>query len=78
MPIKIAFMLFSGVLFLVSTAGFIYVKLAMRPKSDSDLDEYHFEFEDHHPQLAQYDKWSRITFSGVIIGMLLIFVSMMF
>ncbi len=75
---KVAFILFSGVLFLTSSAGFLFVKIALHPKNDSDLDSYHFEFEDHHPQLARYERWSRITFSGVVIGMLLLFLTLAF
>ena len=67
--------LLGGCLFLISGAGFLFAKIALRPKKDSDLDDYHFEFEDHHPQLARYEYWSRITFIGVVIGMLLLFAS---
>ena len=54
----------------------MYVKIVLRPKDDSDLDEYHYEFEDRHPQLARYEKWGRMAFIGVIIGMLMLFASM--
>ena len=67
--------LLRGCLFLISGTGFIFVKIALRPKEDSDLDDYHFEFEDHHPQMARYNRWSRITFIGTITGMLLLFLS---
>jgi hypothetical protein len=59
-----------GLLFFVSIIAHIWVKLRMRP--DSDLDEYHYEFEDQHPGYARYEKWSRITFVGAIIGALLL------
>ena len=75
---KIAFILFSGVLFLTSSAGFLFVKITLRPKDDSDLDSYHFEFEDHHPQLARYEKWSRIMFIGIVVSMLMLFTVMVF
>ncbi len=65
-----------GFVFLFSGAAFLCVKIFLRPKDDSDLDTYHFEFEDHHPQLQQYEYWSRITFIGVVIGMLLLFASL--
>ena len=56
----------------------MFVKIVLRPKDDSDLDDYHFEFEDRHPQLARYNRWHRITFIGVVIGMLILFLAIMF
>lgn len=75
---KVILILLGGGLFLISGAGFLFVKIVLRPKADSDLDDYHFEFEDRHPQLARYEFWSRITFVGVILGMLLLFAAMAF
>lgn len=69
--------LLGGCLFMVSGAAFLCVKIFMRPK-DGDLDNYHFEFEEHHPQLARYERWSQITFAGAVIGMLLLFASLAF
>jgi hypothetical protein len=66
-------MLIAGPMFLLSLGGHIYVKLKMRPKDD--IDEYYYEFEDQHPDLARYEKWSRITFAGAVIAALLLFVS---
>jgi len=63
-------------LFLVSIAGYIGVKLRLRPGDDSDLDDYYHEFEEQHPGYARYLKWSRITFTGVVIAMLLLFVAL--
>lgn len=74
MPLDIIMMLIAGPLFIVSLGGHIYVKLAMRPK-DSDFDDYYHEFEDQNPELQKYDKWSRITLTGAIIGALLLFLS---
>lgn len=75
---KIGLILLAGTLFSVSAAGFACVRLFLRPKEDSDLDTYYYEFEDQHPDLARYNKWSRITLTGVIIGMLLLFLTMVF
>lgn len=75
---KIVLILFSGTLFLTSATGFLFVKIGLRPKDDSDLDSYHFEFEDHHPQLARYEKWSRIMFIGIVVSMLMLFTVMVF
>ncbi len=62
-------------LFVISLAAHIYVKLRLRPKEGSDLDDYYYEFEDQHPGFAKYTKWSKITFTAVVISMLLIFVA---
>jgi hypothetical protein len=62
-------------LFLISLAGHIYVRLRLRPREDWDLDDYYYEFEDQHVGFAKYTKWSKITFTAVIISMLLIFVA---
>ena len=74
MPFNVILMLIAGPMFLISLGAHFYVKIAMRPKGE-EIDEYHFEFEDHHPELARYDKWSRITFAGAVVGALLLFVS---
>ena len=73
MYLDVILMLIAGPMFLVSLAAHIYVKLKMRP--NDDIDEYHFEFEDHHPDFARYEKWSRITFASAVIAALLLFVS---
>ena len=65
----------SGPLFLISLAAHLYVKLRLRPKDDSDLDDYYHEFEDQHPDYARYTTWSRITFSAAVIAVLLLFIA---
>ena len=65
----------SGPLFLISLAAHLYVKLRLRPKDNSDLDDYYYEFEDQHPGYARYTKWSRITFSAAVIAVLLLFIA---
>lgn len=62
-------------LFVVSLAAHIYVKLRLNPKEGSDLGDYYHEFEDQHPGYARYLKWSKITFTAVVISMLLIFLA---
>lgn len=62
----------AGAGFLISTAGHIYVKLRLRPRRDSDIDDYYHEFEHLHPAYAKYLKWSKITFAGVVISMVLL------
>jgi len=60
----------------ISILAHIWVKLRMRPGADSDLDEYHYEFEDHHPGYARYEKWSRITFASAVVSALLMFLTL--
>jgi len=62
-----------GVLFVVSMIAHIYVRLYLRPKNDSELDDYYYELEDLHPGYARYTKWLRITTGGVALGVLLLF-----
>lgn len=62
-----------GVLFVASTIAYIYVRLYLRPKDDSELDDYYYEFEDLHPGYARYTKWLRITTGGAALGILLLF-----
>ena len=66
----------AGPLFLTSLAGYIYVKLRLKPREDSDLDDYYYEFEDQHPAFARYTKWSRITFTSAVIAALLLFIAL--
>jgi len=68
----------SGPLFLISFAGYLYVKLSLKPKEGSDLDDYYYEFEDQHPALAKYTKWSKITFTVAVIAALLLFLALVF
>lgn len=65
----------AGPMFLVSIAGYIYVRVKLSPKEDSGLDDYYHEFEDQHPGLARYTKWSNITLTAAIISALLLFVA---
>jgi hypothetical protein len=62
-----------GALFVVSMIAHIYVRLYLRPKDDSELDDYYYEFEDLHPGYARYTKWLRITTGGAALGILLLF-----
>ncbi len=71
---KIALILLAGTLFCGGAAAFLFVKVTLRPKDD-DLDDCYYEFEENSPQLARYEKWSRITLTAAITGMLLLFLS---
>lgn len=65
----------AGPLFLISIAAHIYVRIRLSPKGDSGLDDYYYEFEEQHPGLARYTKWSKITLRAAIISALLIFIA---
>ena len=65
----------AGPLFLISLAGHLYVRIRLRPKPGSDLDDYYYEFEDRHPAYAKYLKWSRITFAALVVSALLLFLA---
>ncbi len=65
----------TGLGFLASIGGHIWVKLFMRPGADTDFDDYYYEVEDRHPGLARYQKWSQITLAAAVIFALLLFVS---
>jgi hypothetical protein len=62
-------------LFLISLAAHFYVKIRLRPKEDSDLDDYYYEFEHQHPGFAKYTKWSKITFAAATVAALLLFIA---
>lgn len=62
-----------GVLFLTSLAAHLYARVYLRPKGDSDLDDYYYEFEDQHPAYARYTRWLQISLGGAAAGMLLLF-----
>ena len=68
----------AGPLFLVSLAGHLYVKVRLKPKEGSDLDDYYYEFEDQHPAYARYIKWSKITLTAAVIAALLLFLTLVF
>jgi hypothetical protein len=75
---KIIILLIGGLVFVVSVISHLYVKIKLRPKQDSELDEIYWEFEETHQPLARYDRLSQITFAGIVIGTLLLFLSLIF
>jgi hypothetical protein len=66
----------AGPLFLISIAAHFYVKIRLHPKENSDLEDYYYEFEEQHPDYANYLKWSRITFTTAAVSALLLFLAM--
>jgi hypothetical protein len=75
---KVIILLIGGLVFIVSAAAHLYVKIKLLPKQDSELDEIYWEFENSHQPLARYDRLSQITFAGIVIGTLLLFLSLVF
>ena len=67
-------MLLDGLILVAAIAAYIIVRICMKPKQDSDLDDYYYEFEDQHPGLARYQKWSQYTFTTAIVAALIFFV----
>jgi len=65
----------AGPLFLISIAAHLYVKLRLRPKENSGLEDYYYEFEDQQPDFERYEKWSRITFIAAAAGALRLFIA---
>jgi hypothetical protein len=62
-----------GSLFLLSLIAHLYVRVYLRPRGDSDLDNYYYEFEDQHPRYARYARWLQVSLAGAAVGVLLLF-----
>ncbi len=72
---KFALILVAGICFCVSSVGFLFVKIALRPKQGGDWEEEYWEFEDQHPTIKRYHFWCHLLLSAVIFSMLLLFIS---
>lgn len=68
----------AGLICPVSIIAHIYVKIRLRPRDGSDFDDCYHEFEDEHPDLIRYEKWSRITFVAAVASSLVLFLSVVF
>lgn len=64
-------------LFLISAAGFVFMKLRLKP-NDSDIDDYYWEFEETDPEYARYTKWSKSLYTIAVIAAFLLFLAVMF
>jgi len=73
--LKLIVILSACPIFLLAIIAHIIVKIKLRPKDDSNFDEYHYGFEDHPPGFAKYSKWSQITFTIAVISALLLFIA---
>ena len=78
MNLNVVLILIAGPLFVISMAGYVYVRLKLKPKYDEQLDDYYYEFEDQCEPLAMYNKWSGITLTGAAIAALLLFAAAYF
>jgi hypothetical protein len=67
-----------GFLFLASAAAHLYVRVRLRPRRGSDLDHYYYELEDQHPGYARYNRWLQITLGAASLGILLLFLGIVF
>jgi hypothetical protein len=67
-----------GFLFLLSLAAHLYVRVYLRPRGKSDLDDTYYEFEDRHPAYARYTRWLQISLGGAALGVLLLFLGVVF
>ena len=74
----IAMYVIGGFLVVGSLAAHLYARVRLRPRDDSDLDDYYHEFEDQHPEYARYTTWLNVTLAGAAAGMLLMFVALIF
>jgi hypothetical protein len=75
---KSFFVVIGSLLFIFSIVAHIYVKLKLSPKKDSDFDDIYWEFENTHPDFIRYNRLSRITFAGMVLGTLLLFLALVF
>jgi hypothetical protein len=62
-----------GLLFLISATAHVMVRVRRRPRRARAWDNCYYEFEDQHPEYAQYERWLRITLGGASLGILLLF-----
>ena len=75
MILRLMLLLIGCPLFLISVAGYFYIKIKLRP-DEHDLDDFYHEFEDQRADLARYERWSSITLTTAIISMLMVFLAM--
>jgi hypothetical protein len=74
MHIRVLALLIAGPLFLVSLGAYIYVQIRLKPDSE-ELEDYFWEVEDRHPQLARYNRWSRITLGVSAVSAMVLFIA---
>lgn len=73
---KLVLILVAGTCFCISSAGYLFVKIILRPKQDGDWEDNDWEFEEQDRSLVRYHFLCKITFSAVVISMLLLFLTL--
>ena len=74
---KKAIVIIGMLVLMVSALGNVYVRLKMKPREGEGDEDVYWEFEEVEPGYAAYLKWSRITFAGIVLGVLSLFAGMM-
>ncbi len=64
-----------GLLFSAGAVGHLVVRMKIKPR-DPELDEMYHEFEDAHPEVVRYERWTRLTLGAACVGMLLLFLGL--
>jgi len=72
---KLLLLSIAGPLFLISFAGYVYLRLKLR-KKDKHLDDIYYEFEEQDEVLNKYEMWSKITFSLASLSVLMLFLAL--
>jgi hypothetical protein len=73
---KTILLIIAGPLFIVSLAAWLYVQIRLRPRPGDDWEDFYHEFEEQHPTIARYNKFSRITFTIAALAALLLFLAL--
>lgn len=71
--IRILLLLIGCPMFLISSAGYFFIRIKLKPQELPD--DYYHEFEDRRPDIARYDRWSSIALTAAIISMLMVFLA---
>ena len=72
---QIILLIIAAPLFILALASHIYVRVKLNPKNDPELDDCYYEFEEQHPGYSRYLKWSKITFTTIVVSALLLFLA---
>jgi hypothetical protein len=73
---KTILLIIAGPLFLISVAAWLYVQIRLRPRPGDGWEDFYHEFEDQHPTVACYNKYSKLTFAIAAIAALLLFLTL--
>jgi len=62
----------SGFLLVASLVAHVFIRAKLKPQAD-DLDDYYHEFEDDHPKVLKYEKYSKIASGITAVSLLILF-----